>query len=269
MVDKIVAPKSQLRAAARVGDMLGPEFVLLVPRRGAARDKLSPWQRVTEMLNQCAKHLIFALMWLVGIMFAGVVRVLNLRPSKRLPRIRNPLLLHSATHLAHMIRNRQVTSEEVVRAYISRGRDVEPQLNCVVDERYEAALLEACEVDALIASGTRTPEQMERETPFLGVPISVKESIAVQGMSHTAGQKLPEPRIAEKDAETVRLMRQAGAIPLVVTNTPELCMCYETDNRNTGRTNNPYDLRRTPGGSSGGEVSNYKSFMVPIVDGDL
>jgi hypothetical protein len=77
-------------------------------------------------------------------------------------------------------------------------------------------------------------------------------------LSNTSGQKLPAPKIAQADAETVGRVRKAGGIPFVVTNTPELCMCYETDNKNTGRTCNPYDLRRTPGGSSGGEVSNSK-----------
>jgi hypothetical protein len=90
--------------------MRGPEFVLIVPRRGDARARMSTCQRVAEMLNECAKRLIFSLMWVVGIMFACVVRVINLRPSKKLPRIRNPLLLHSATKLAEMIRNKQVSN---------------------------------------------------------------------------------------------------------------------------------------------------------------
>lgn len=73
---------------------------------------------------------------------------------------------------------------------------------------------------------------------------------------------MPKERIAPQDAEAVRLLRKAGAIVLCVTNTPELCMNWETFNKATGTTNNPYDTRRTPGGSSGGEV---RDFMFKII----
>lgn len=80
-------------------------------------------------------------------------------------------------------------------------------------------------------------------------------------MSNNAARSTVVEHFATEDAETVRLLRQAGAIPLVVSNTPELCMCWETYNPRVGRTNNPYDTRRTPGGSSGGEV-NIKNILV-------
>jgi len=80
-------------------------------------------------------------------------------------------------------------------------------------------------------------------------------------MKHSVGQLRFERRRAQEDAETVKLMRDSGAIPLVGTNTPELCMMIETYNKINGTTNNPYDLRRTPSGSSGGEVTeNCVSF---------
>lgn len=75
-------------------------------------------------------------------------------------------------------------------------------------------------------------------------------------MSHCVGS-LPRQGIkADKDSDAVALMRKAGAIPLLVSNTPELCLSWETTNLVTGRTLNPYNLLRTPGGSSGGEVTN-------------
>jgi fatty acid amide hydrolase 2 len=74
-----------------------------------------------------------------------------------------------------------VSSEEVMRAFVARTRQVQPLLNCVVDERFEDALKEAQQVDRFVRSGAKSAEQMERDTPLLGVPISVKESIAVQG----------------------------------------------------------------------------------------
>ncbi|XP_059477837.1 fatty-acid amide hydrolase 2-A-like isoform X2 [Neocloeon triangulifer] len=211
--------------------------------------------KAKEMLSACAKRLLWLLVWMAAVMASPFIWLKSLRRPKSLPRIRNPLLLQSATTLAQKIRTQQVSSEEVMRAVIARTKEVQPQLNCVVDERYEDALKEAQQVDQMIRSGVKTVEQMEQETPFLGVPFSVKESIAVQGLSNTSGQKLHAPKIASQDAHTVTLVRAAGGIPFVVTNTPELCMCYETDNNNTGRTNNPYDLRRSPGGSSGGEAA--------------
>jgi fatty acid amide hydrolase 2 len=82
-------------------------------------------------------------------------------------------------------------------------------------------------------------------------------------MKHSVGQLRFEGRRAQEDAETVKLMRDSGAIPLVGTNTPELCMMIETYNKINGRTNNPYDLRRTPAGSSGGEVTENYVFFYP------
>lgn len=82
------------------------------------------------------------------------------------------------------------------------------------------------------------------------------------GLKHNAGQLRFETRRAQEDAETVKLMRESGAIPLVVTNTPELCMMIETYNKINGTTNNPYDLRRTPSGSSGGEVRENRVFLL-------
>jgi len=84
----------------------------------------------------------------------------------------------------------QVSSEEVMRAFVVRTRQVQPLLNCVVDERFEEALKEAQQVDRFIRSGAKSPEQMERDTPLLGVPISVKESIAVQGDTHKNNAKI-------------------------------------------------------------------------------
>lgn len=74
-------------------------------------------------------------------------------------------------------------------------------------------------------------------------------------MSHCAGRKLKMPRKALEDADAVRRVRKAGGIPLLVSNTPEMCMSWESSNNVTGSTWNPYDSRRTAGGSSGGEVN--------------
>ncbi|GFY77816.1 fatty-acid amide hydrolase 2 [Trichonephila inaurata madagascariensis] len=75
-----------------------------------------------------------------------------------------------------------IRSSDVVKSYISRIQAVQPLINAYVDERFQEAFEEAKQVDALISSGTRTVEEMEKETPFLGVPFSAKEAVSVQGI---------------------------------------------------------------------------------------
>lgn len=191
------------------------------------------------------------LCWLTSPIFY----LLSLRRVGPVPVNMNPICMKSATELARLIRNEVLTSEQVVRAFILRCREVNPKLNAIVEERFKVALSEAYDVDQFILSQVKTPEQMEKETPFLGVPFTVKESCGVQGMSHSVGC-LPRKGIkATRDGEAVARMRRAGAIPICVSNTPELCLCWESNNLITGCTNNPYDLHRTPGGSSGGEAA--------------
>lgn len=96
---------------------------------------------------------------------------------------------------------------------------------------------------------------MEKDTPLLGLPITVKESIAVKGMMNQGGRLSSRKQIAETDAPCVQQVKKHGGIILLVSNTPELCMCWETYNKVSGLTRNPYDLKRTPGGSSGGEAA--------------
>lgn len=180
-------------------------------------------------------------------------------PRKKLPPMKNPLLQIKAVKLAHMIRMRQVTSEAVVEAYIERCREVNPLVNAIVEDRFELAIEEAREIDGRIASGEKTYEEMERETPLLGLPVTVKESIAVKGMINQGGRVFKHKRVAVQDAPCVQLVKKHGGIILLVSNTPELCMCWETYNNVSGQTRNPYDLTRTPGGSSGGEAALISS----------
>src|SRR5208282_3219783 len=91
--------------------------------------------------------------------------------------------------------------------------------------------------------------------PLHGVPVSIKSSIDVAGHLCEAGTRLRAGHIAADDAPLVARLRSAGAVILGVTNAPELLMAWETDNLLYGRTNNPWDLSRTSGGSSGGEAA--------------
>lgn len=118
----------------------------------------------------------------------------------------------------------QVTSTQVLNTFIGRIKKINPLLNCVVDERYEEALQEAAKVDELISSNQYTADQLREQKPFLGVPISTKDCIAVKGMLNTGGLWLRRETRGTEDADAIRLIREAGAIPFVLTNVSEVCM---------------------------------------------
>jgi len=160
----------------------------------------------------------------------------------------NDLLLESATRLAERIRAGEVSSREVVEAHVAQIERVNPRLNAVVRTRYDEARAEAERADALRAR-TR-PEDLP---PLHGVPCTIKECFALTGMPNASGLVARRDLVSGRDATAVARLRAAGAIPLGVTNTSELCMWMESNNRVYGRTNNPYDPERIVGGSSGGE----------------
>jgi fatty acid amide hydrolase 2 len=160
----------------------------------------------------------------------------------------DPLLLLSATELARRIRARDVSAHDVVLAHVRRIQKVDPVLHAVVQDRFALALDEAGRADDLLAGGATRDLP-----PLFGVPCTVKEAFALEGMPNTGGLVARRGRPATADATAVKRLRAAGAIPLGVTNLSELCMWMESSNRIYGRTNNAYDPTRTAGGSSGGE----------------
>lgn len=137
----------------------------------------------------------------------------------------------------------------MVQAHIALHQRVAPRINAVVAERYEVARHEATVVDELINAAASDDEL----PPLLGVPFTVKESIAVAGLPQSAGLLARRELRATVSAPPVRRLVAAGAIPLGVTNTSELTLWIESTNHVYGRTNNPHDPTRTAGGSSGGE----------------
>jgi fatty acid amide hydrolase 2 len=169
----------------------------------------------------------------------------------------NPLLLASATQLAHQIRDGKVSSAEVVEAHLAHLDRLNPTMNAVVHERYEEARAEARRADERRARGDDLP-------PLHGVPCTIKECFALTGMPHSSGLVARKHLRASEDAPAVARLRAAGAIPLGVTNLSELCMWMESNNRVYGRTRNPYDPARTVGGSSGGEGAAVGSGASPF-----
>ncbi len=158
----------------------------------------------------------------------------------------------SACEMAEQVRERKVSPVELVEAHFARIEKINPQINAFVQLDRERALAQAQAAEAAV---TRN----QGLGPLHGVPISIKSSIDVAGMRCEAGTKLRAGHIAQADAPLVSRLRNAGAIILGVTNTPELLMAWETDNLLYGRTNNPWDLTGTAGGSSGGEAAAIAS----------
>lgn len=210
---------------------------------------------MTLIVQKVLKFMVY----LLSLLITPIIRLQYFKKRKLLPPIQNKLLLLSATEIARRIREKEVSSEDVVRAYVQRCKDVNPIVNAIVESRYEAAIREAHGVDEFLTWTEKSQDALARETPLLGVPLTVKESIAVKGMSHSVGLKKKIPDKAAEDAEIVAMARQAGAIILLVSNTPELCLFWESNNSVTGSTWNPYDNTRTAGGSSGGEAALLSS----------
>lgn len=173
------------------------------------------------------------------------------------------MLKKSAQELAAAIRRRETTVRAVVAAHIDLARRVNPGLNAIVMERFEAALRDAdladARVEAAIHLGT-----VDELPPLLGVPCTIKENFEYVGTPQTSGLVSRRHIVNASNAPTVQALLDAGAIPLGVTNTSELCMWMESYNKVYGRTNNPYDPSRIVGGSSGGEGAIVGSGASPF-----
>ena len=167
------------------------------------------------------------------------------------------LTFQSAKSLARAIREKSVSAREVVEAHLRRIEEVNPVLNAVVQLAAERAESEARELDDALARG-------ELRGPLHGVPITIKDSFDTEGIISTGGTLGRAAFVPERDATPVARLRAAGAVLLGKTNTPELTMAAETDNLVYGRTNNPFDVSRTPGGSSGGAAAIISAGGSPL-----
>ncbi|EFN75981.1 Fatty-acid amide hydrolase 2 [Harpegnathos saltator] len=196
--------------------------------------------------------------------FLGLLNVINFmmfwiwsliyrKQPSRIPPAKETLFSLSATTLARMIRQREITSYQVVYTYTERIKEVNRVLNAVVDNRFGPAIIQAKICDEQLAAGKFDAETLEKEKPLYGVPITIKECCAVKGLSYTGGSLIRKGIKATADSAVIELLYNAGAIPLCVTNTPEMSSNFDTWNLVYGATLNPYDTRYSAGGSSGGE----------------
>lgn len=150
----------------------------------------------------------------------------------------------SASRLAAMMRRREVSPVEVVGAHLRRIERLNPGLNAVVTLAPDA-LGRAREIEAALTRG-------EAAGALAGLPVTVKDTIEVAGLPATCGSRVRADLVPRQDATAVARLRAAGAVILGKTNTAEMALDYTADNPVYGRTNNPVDAARTPGGSSGG-----------------
>ncbi len=166
------------------------------------------------------------------------------------------LMFRSASELASMVRAGELSARELVQCSLDRIEELNPSLNAFVDVDAERALVAA---DAVRPGDER---------PFAGVPIAIKNNRAVSGLRVTIGCSLLADHVAGHDANVTRRLRDAGFVIVGTTTLPEYGILPVSEARLFGPTRNPWDLERTPGGSSGGSAAAVAAGMVPVAHGN-
>src|SRR5712671_5609538 len=158
----------------------------------------------------------------------------------------------SIAEITASVRSKKLSPVEIVNAHLKRIEAMRPKLNAFVHVDADGARAQARGAEDAVHSGAALG-------PLHSVPITIKSCIDVAGWTCPAGSLLRKDYVAQSDAPLVARLREAGAIILGNTNTPEFLMAYETDNLVSGKTSNPWDLSRSAGGSSGGEAAAIAS----------
>lgn len=166
----------------------------------------------------------------------------------------------SASELAAKIRTSELSSRQVVESYLAQIKQYNPTYNAIVTLNEKNALDQSDRADEALTRG-------ENFGPLHGVPITIKDTYRVKGLRTTAGYPPLKDYVADVDAVPVKLLQESGAIILGKTNTAMLAMDMQTDNPVFGRTNNPWDITRTPGGSSGGGAAALAAGMTSLAFG--
>ena len=161
----------------------------------------------------------------------------------------------SATELIQLISAREVSSVEIVEAHLQRIEQLNPALNAIVTIAPD-----------VVAQARAKDEQLARgqvSGALHGLPVTIKDTIDTEGIRTTYGSRVFARHVPAQDSPVVARLKAGGALILGKTNTPEMAIPYETDNLLFGRTNNPHDLSRTCGGSSGGEAAALAAMLSP------
>jgi amidase len=166
------------------------------------------------------------------------------------------LMFRPATELAEMVRSGEISARELVETSLARIEELNPQLNAFVEIDGERALAAAEQV------------KPGDERPFAGVPIAIKNNRPVDGLKITIGCSLMAEHVADYDHNITRRFKEAGFVIVGSTTLPEYGILPTSEARLFGPTRNPWDLDRTPGGSSGGAAAAVASGMVPVAHGN-
>ncbi|TSP09219.1 amidase [Cupriavidus campinensis] len=166
------------------------------------------------------------------------------------------IFYQDAVKLAQLIRQREISPVEVVQAHLDRIEAVNPRINAVVTIA-DGAMEAARAAEAAVMAGKELG-------PLHGVPFTAKDSLDTAGVPTQRGSPIFAGRTPDVDATSVARLKAAGGILLAKTNLPEFSYWIESDNLLSGRSNNPWNLERTPGGSSGGESAAIAAGMSPL-----
>jgi amidase len=166
------------------------------------------------------------------------------------------LMLKPVPELAALVRGGEISAREVVGAALRRIEDLDDRIHAFVEVDAERALAAADEIEP------------GDERPFAGVPIAIKSNVPVAGLCMNFGSKFLAGHRPGHSAYMVRRLREAGFVVVGTTNMPEFGILPTTEPRHTAATHNPWDLDRTPGGSSGGAAAAVAAGMLPVAHGN-
>src|SRR6058998_1105457 len=162
----------------------------------------------------------------------------------------------TAVDMLAALRARRVSAVELLELHLKRIARHNPELNAIVELDFERARRDAEAADARRARG--------EDAPLLGLPMTLKESINVRGLRTTAGMTMWKDFRSEHAAPVTQRVKGAGAVVMAKTNVPQMLSDWQSNNPVYGRTNNPWDLGRTPGGSTGGGAAALAAGLTPL-----
>jgi amidase len=217
-------------------------------------------RRIQRSVGKLNFFLIYLIVSLVCIHFLDS-NVLAEDKEKEIAFVSNELAFLSASEIAEKIKSHQVTSLEVVNVYLDRIEKFNPTLNAIVTLDKDVAIQRAQEADEALAKG-------ELWGPLHGVPITIKDNVATLGLKTTNSYPLTASYVPDFDATVVARLREAGAIIIGKTNLPSLAMDFQTNSPVFGITNNPWDISRTPGGSTGGGAAALAAGLTSLEIGN-